>query len=218
MSTFIYVQAVDCGLAPCVSNGTWSLALCKPAIRRKATEGNVIIAVTPSKDGHRLSSWARIDERISTNKFYQRYPARRPDNIYQRVEDGKFIRHKGVRHPLHSSSDDLKHDLGKDGKSAFVLISNDFYAFGEAALQLDEWTEGRKHLRAVVDKLGRENRRYFEQEVEKDLNDLAKFLKSKHKGKHNKKFRPREPKLDLPCKSPKGEKGHAICNPRKVKQ
>ena len=69
MSTFIYIQSVDCGLAPCVQRGVWSLALCKPGIRKQARKGDVVIAVTPIDDGHRLSSWACIEDRITTAEF-----------------------------------------------------------------------------------------------------------------------------------------------------
>lgn len=147
MSTFLYVQTVDSGLAPCVHGRVWSLALCKPAIRRAAEGEDVVIAVSPSADGHRLSSWARIARRIATPDFYTSYPATRPDNIYRPTAGGRFVRHDQVRHRLHASDEDLAHDLGADGESACVLISKDFYAFGDDALPLEEWIEGRSHLR-----------------------------------------------------------------------
>ena len=218
MSTFIYIQNVDCGLAPCVHRGVWSLALCKPAIRRRAAKGDVVIAVSPKRDGHRLSSWARLDEPVSTADFFTQYPKTRPDNIYQLTAKGHFLRHSKVKHKLHQSDGDLSHDLGKGGKNARVLVSSDFYCFGKDAVPLEQWTKDRKALRRVMDALGRATRRYFNDAVEDDLKHLKCFLRTNQSRHHNRPFVPREPALDLPCGSEKDDKKYSVCNPSKKKR
>lgn len=101
MSTFIYIQKVDTGLAPCVYRGIWSLALCKPTIRRSARDGDIIIAVTPKEDGHRLSSWAKVSAKVSMEEFSKTHSPNRPDNIYEKLPRGKYFRRKSVKHELH---------------------------------------------------------------------------------------------------------------------
>ena len=124
MTTFIYIQTVDTGLAPCVYSGIWSLALCNPTIRRCAQPGDIIIAVTPKSDGHRLSSWARLRKQIKTEDFSNQFSKMRPDNIYAKRHDGEFVRHRSVKHDGHKGAGDLIHDLGQNYENAFVLISS----------------------------------------------------------------------------------------------
>ena len=214
MSTFIYIQPADSGLAPCVHNRIWSLALCKPTIRRCAKAGDFVLAVSPVDDGHRLNSWAKIKARISTQAFSKNYPANRADNIYKLLPNGKFVRRKNVKHKLHSSAEDLHHDLGKNGKSAWVLISTSFFAFGNRAPEFSAWTRGLPHLADEVKKLGRAFRRNYDQNVENDLRKLERLLKKKYHLFHNKGFKPRHPGLEPPPESPTEEKKYTCVSCR----
>jgi hypothetical protein len=201
MSAFIYIQTVDTGLAPCVFRGIWSLALCKPTIRRRAGKGDIIIAVTPAKDGHRLSSWAKIKQQIATDKFATKYSKKRHDNIYTKLSDGKYIWRSDVRHTGHKSKAEMEHDLGKDRKNAFVLIAKDFFAFGENALELQKWTQNLPQLRNEIGKLGRSFRRNFSEGADKELKKLERLLKNNFSRFHKKNFKPRNPGLNLPCET-----------------
>ena len=201
MSTFIYIQTVDCGLAPCVRDGIWTLAICKPGIRKHAQKGDIVIAVTEKADGHQLSSWSRIKERITTDEYFRGYSKSRPDNIYRMNPDGGYERIKKAGHFAHSSPKDLVHDTGKRGERAFVLISDDFYTFGKDRIPLDKWTSKLPELRRVIDGLARATRRYFDEDVEADIKQLERWLKKTHAARHNKSFEPRE-KLNTPsCES-----------------
>jgi len=209
VSTFIYIQKVDTGLAPCVYRGIWSLALCKPTIRRSARDGDIIIAVTPKEDGqdgHRLSSWAKVSGRVSMEEFSRIHSPNRPDNIYEKLPRGKYVRRRNVKHELHNTKEDLQHDLGKDGKNAWALVSTDFFAFGNHAVDFFEWTQGLSHLRSEVKKLGRAFRRKFNKDVENDLQKLKRTLKKNFPKFHNKKFKPQHPGLNVPCESNAEEK------------
>ncbi len=210
MSTFIYIQKADTGLAPCVHNRIWSLALCKPTIRRCARAGDYVLAVTSCDDGHRLSSWAKIKVRISTKAFSKDSPTARADNIYTLRPNGKFARRKNVKHKLHNSKADLDHDLGKDGKNAWVLISTDFFTFGKRALELPAWTRGLPHLADEITKLGRAFRRNHDQTIENDLRKLERILKTTFRRFHNKNFKPRDPGLEQPPES-RGEEKQFTC-------
>ena len=170
MSTFIYIQTVDTGLAPCVYQRIWSLALCKPTIRRRASEGDIIIAVTPAKDGHKLSSWGKSERRVTTEEFSREYSKSRPDNIYEMLPNGRYARRHGVKHYMHMA--DLEHDLGKNGESAFVLIARDFFAFGKDAVKHRDWLHRLPQLQKEIKELGRSFRRNFDSGVDKELKQL----------------------------------------------
>lgn len=192
------------------------MALCKPTIRRCAKAGDVVIAVTPAADGHRLSSWAKITKRISTEEFSKRFPKRRPDNIYEKLSNGKFARRPGVKHEQHSKPNEKSHDLGAKGQSAFVLISQDFFAFGESAVEFAEWIDNLPRLRGEITKLGRALRRYFSPDVERELMRLERSLKKEFSRFHNEGFEPRDPGLKLPCETGAEEKKYT-CLGRKMK-
>jgi hypothetical protein len=220
MTTFIYVQPADTGLAPCVFGGVWSLALCKPTIRRRAKIGDVVIAVTPADDGHRLSSWARISDSITTKQFGERYSRNRPDNIYEELPDGRYSRRRDVKHSLHKTKKDLEHDLGKSGKNAIVLISKDFFAFGNHPVEFTQWIHDSHELRKEIAKLGRAFRRNFSQTVAKELARLERFLKKNHSpfhNFHNKRPKPRHPGLNLPCET-KAQEEKYTCLGRTAKR
>ena len=215
MSTFIYIQTHDTGLAPCVSEGIWSLALCKPTIRRRAIKGDIVIAVTPSKDGHRLSSWAKIKHQIPTDEYAKQYSKRRPDNIYEKLS-GRYSRRSGVRHEMHNSKSDMEHDLGRNGKSAFVLVAKDFFTFGDQALKTEEWLDGLPQLSKEIQKLGRSFRRNHSDGVDKELKQLERLLGKKDFSKfHNKGFKPRDPGLNPPCETKAAERKYTCLGRRK---
>ena len=92
-SIFCYIITHDTNLAPCVHNGVLTLALCKPAIRREAEVGDVIVAFA---SGDAQDPVGRIAYVISVGKTYkfEKYMAKddgsrklRPDMIYRRRRD-----------------------------------------------------------------------------------------------------------------------------------
>ena len=192
MATFIYIQKIDTGLAPCVYRGIWTLALCKPTIRRKAAAGDIVIAVTDKADGHKLSSWARINERITTKEFSDRFPKSRLDNIYDSNRAGHFVRRANVKHDMHSSQEHKRHDLGARGENAFVLVSKDFYAFGKDAVALQRWIKNLPDLEAEIEVPGRAFRKHFNENVSEDLQRLEMRLKKEFSHYRKKGFKPRD--------------------------
>src|SRR2546430_139428 len=95
---FVYKMTVDNGGAPCVVKSLLSLAICKPAIRRSATEGDLIFGfgANPDPMSNRLIYIAEVskDSKELTNGDYYRLPryALRPDCIYEWTSDGEFRR------------------------------------------------------------------------------------------------------------------------------
>lgn len=113
---YLYKMTVDDGGAPCVQNGLLTLAICKPAIRRVAPEGSVIIAFAGNvmeKDGYKdncIVYAAVVSRRLDNGNYYsKRRYAHRRDCIYKR---------RGVRFVLkakaefHHGLGNLEHDLG----------------------------------------------------------------------------------------------------------
>jgi hypothetical protein len=128
---YLYKLIVDNGGAPCVRNGLLSLAVCKPAIRRTAERGNIIIGFAANRLYHDncVIYIAQVTKKLDGRKYYSQYYADRPDCIY--LWDGCNFRYR--RSAKYHSKEDLVHDLGRPPKypSAQILLSRKFRYFGE---------------------------------------------------------------------------------------
>ena len=89
---YFYRMTVDAGAAPCVRNGLWSLALCKPAIRASARAGDIIIGFAGDGIGkdNGIVHVARVAKHLPDGRYYdpKSRSARRPDSIYRRSDAG----------------------------------------------------------------------------------------------------------------------------------
>jgi hypothetical protein len=127
---YIYKMTTDNGGAPCVKDGTLSLAICKPAIRSSATEGDVILGFAANSlyENNCLVYAATVTLKLNGKRYYAnaKYTGR-PDCIYE-FEDGKYSWRAGARY---HSEDDLHHDLGfpDEYDRANVLLSEDYSLF-----------------------------------------------------------------------------------------
>lgn len=131
---YYYILAVDDGFAPCVENGVLTLAICKPAIRRTAIEGDWIIGISPKEDGHKLCYAAQVTSKIPGQRYYtQEMSNKRGDSIYS-FDGTRFSLRK--RRKVHND-EDRKRDVGKfpDYQNAFVLKSSrkSFWYYGNNA-------------------------------------------------------------------------------------
>ena len=70
---YIYKVRVDDGGAPCVDESLWSLAICKPAIRRTAQVGDVIYAFGTNGESpsNRLVCIAEVTETYSGQEYFE---------------------------------------------------------------------------------------------------------------------------------------------------
>jgi hypothetical protein len=123
-SVYIYKMTNDDGGAPCVWNGTLSLAICKPAIRSSAPEGSIILgfAANSLDPNNPLIYAAKVTARLERDEYFTapRFEGR-PDRVYE-WSNGRFSWRLGAK--FHSSQT-LRHDLGNPPayRRAIVLIS-----------------------------------------------------------------------------------------------
>jgi hypothetical protein len=128
----LYKMTVDNGGAPCVRAGLLTLAICKPAIRRTAKEGDTIIGFAANRlYAHNSVIYiARVTKKLDGRIYYSQLQfSNRPDCIYR--WDGRSFSYK--RDAKYHSKEDLTHDLGRPFKypNAQVLLSRRFRYFGK---------------------------------------------------------------------------------------
>lgn len=147
MRLYSYVVARDYGFAPNPFGGYCTLATCKPAIRRGAQVGDVVIGVTPRARGNRLTFAMRVDEALGFDEYWsdQRFATKKPcltgslkqafgDNIYHRNEDGSWI--QADSHHSFANGVPNTANIERDTSADRVLISENFRYFGDSAIEV----------------------------------------------------------------------------------
>lgn len=143
---FTYIVARDYGFAPNPFHGACTLATCKPAIRRSAEPGDIVLGKASTAGGMNPAGCVvyamRVSETMTFDEYWHdpRFAAKRPklngsrkqrygDNIYHRAANGSFIQtdshhswEGGAVNPLH-----LKNDTSADR----VLIGTQFVYWGD---------------------------------------------------------------------------------------
>jgi hypothetical protein len=131
--TYAYVIVNDGGTAPCYENGFLTLAICKPAIRRVARLGDLVLAYNGSGLGHPDKvRWAGVvKEKLRFADYWRdaRFKGR-ADNIYRSVEgappepvSGAFEHVGGDLHPERSH-------WVRDLDGVWVLVFEPWWYFG----------------------------------------------------------------------------------------
>lgn len=138
-----YIVRYDGGTAPNPFDGFCTLAICKPAIRRKAEVGDWIIGFRSQQRG-RVIYAMQVNEAISFDEYWNdpRFRSRRPDvlttptdNIYRSraiAPDGSMVMEQ-VNNEVHkpeASSRDLSGNR--------VLIARRFWYFGDRSPLIDD--------------------------------------------------------------------------------
>lgn len=138
---YLYKLTVDKGGAPCVFGKVLTLAICKPAIRRTAKVGDIVLGFAANdvighqNKGHyaqnRLIYLARIGANLDGRDYYSdSWHSLRPDCIYE-LHGAEYRRRKNAK--FHKAAD-LERDLGSREKgypNARVLMSCEFRYFAE---------------------------------------------------------------------------------------
>lgn len=159
---YFYKMTCDNGGAPCVAGGLLSLAICKPALRRTARPGDLVVGFTAQSldPAHRLVYLARVSEQLPPGRYYSelRY-RRRPDCIYEFIDvpvTGERLRHRSGA--LYHAPDDLRHDCGvaPGYGRAVVLLSDDFRYYGKDAS--DAYRAEYPVIRDAINRMGRGHR------------------------------------------------------------
>lgn len=127
---YSYLLTTDNGGAPCVEKNLFSLAICKPKIRRYSTVGDIIVGISGKSmklDGknNRIIFIAFVTNILSIKNYAIKYPDR-SDSIYS--QDLKLR-----PNPFHTK-DNVNTDL--NGKN--VILSNNFIYFGDKHIAIPD--------------------------------------------------------------------------------
>ena len=128
---YLYKLTTDNGGAPCIQNELFSLAICKPMIRRTAQVGDLVFgfAANSLDVDNSLIYVARVTEDSPNGEYYRkRRFSSRNDRIYERRGDRLEWRSGALFH----GPANQQHDVGEHPayERARVLLSNDFRYFG----------------------------------------------------------------------------------------
>lgn len=138
MKLSAYIVGVDSGFSPNPFGHVCTLACCKPSIRRNARPGDIIVGSGTLQSGlsGRLIYAMRVGEVIPLQRYWERYPSKRPslrtpirkrgDAVWHRDASGAW---RGVPGALHDGRH-RHHDLR--GKNA--LVASEFYYLGREAV------------------------------------------------------------------------------------
>jgi len=193
---YIYKLTTDDGGAPCIHDGVWSLAICKPAIRSTAQEGNIILGFAGNDlyENNSLIYIAKVSLPLDGRKYFRDKYASRPDCIYE-WDGRRFDRRPDSK--FHSSPSDLAHDLGMPPgyKRANVLLSEGKENFRYFADKCPvDYKSKYLRLRLLIEGLGQGHRVNFDPELQEELRQFMKQL-------WQVRFRYREPIVkQVPCR------------------
>ncbi len=168
---YLYKLTSDDGAAPCVRDDLLSLAICKPMIRRKVKEGDVIFGFAANslhrERDNRLVYVAVITKKLNGQQYYgDRRFRGRADCIYT-SRGGQFQRGRGALY--HHGPGDITHDLGESPwhERAYVLLSNDFRYFGREGNT--QYKEQYPLIKNSVEHLGQGHRVHHQPDLRAEL-------------------------------------------------
>lgn len=143
---FTYKVMFDGGTAPNPFGGVCTLAICKPAIRRVAEVGDLIVGLAPGNEGQ-IVYCMKVTDKMSWKDYIthctsKATPIDRPEyaGLSQKVpritkdqgvciwRNAEFYEEVRPTHSHHTGINDFKHDV-LNGKS--VLLSTMFWYFGK---------------------------------------------------------------------------------------
>jgi Nucleotide modification associated domain 2 len=177
---YYYILRVDDGAAPCVDRGIFTLAICKPAIRRKAVPGDWVLGIAPKAKGWPLTYVAQVRKKIRGEDYYSVRTPQRRDQIYAYSHGSFKLRHRKV----HNSSN-FPTDIGNSPSypNAWVLIGSKrkLWYWGRNAKPLSEFG----YFPSFIRKLGRltqGHRVNHSEAVRKNLENLLRQVTKRRSG------------------------------------
>lgn len=144
-------MANDYGFAPNPFGKVCSLATCKPKIRKNAGIGDWVIGTGSKGMGlkYHLIYLMEVTNKLSFKEYWEatEFQFKKPipnggllrihgDNIYYKNDADEFMQLESL-HTNEDGSQNEKH-VKRDTKGKFVLLSNNFYYFGEKNFLLPE--------------------------------------------------------------------------------
>jgi Nucleotide modification associated domain 2 len=169
MKILTYVVFYDFGFAPNPYFGFCTLATCKPTVRGSANIGDWVMGVASKRffpNERRLVYAMKVTEKMSFTEYWQnpKFNIKKPimnssmkrsfgDNIYFFDQDKQNWHQEDSRHSLEDGLINVHH-LTIDTSVDKVLISEDFYYFGEDAMKIPNKysdyfakTQGQKYIK-----------------------------------------------------------------------
>ncbi len=148
---YIYRLTSDTGLAPCVDNGLFSLAVCKGGQLRNGKPVNTglrwrigseneystrpVFILGTYKD--RLLYLAKVTKVVTMKDYFSGMSVGRTDDIYS-YKDGVLERNQHLRkQEIHTETGRIIRDLAGE----YVILSDDFVYLGRDAVYVDEIKE-----------------------------------------------------------------------------
>ncbi|WP_080378203.1 MULTISPECIES: Nmad2 family putative nucleotide modification protein [Pseudomonas syringae group] len=180
---YIYVVARDFGFAPNPFHKICTLATCKPDIRRVARKDDWIIGMGGSrlKATSRCVFAMRVSDSITFDEYWENpaYRDKKPirngskkmivgDNIYHKV-NGDWQQLNS--HHSYSDGSPNPHNIRTDTRTNAVLISDHFFYFGSAAIEVPL---------EILRNMGYENRRAHRTFEAANAQALVSFIEKKH--------------------------------------
>ncbi|WP_265822644.1 Nmad2 family putative nucleotide modification protein [Geovibrio ferrireducens] len=150
MKVFAYIVKRDYGFAPNPFFGYCTLATCKPEIRRLACIGDWILGngSVNSECANKLIYCMRITNEITFNEYWSNpvYSDKKPDmntSLKKMYGDNIYFHNSGIWYQAdshHSNEDGTVNNknLEKDTSTDRVLISDNFFYFGEKGIAVPE--------------------------------------------------------------------------------
>ena len=141
---FSYIVTDDVGFAPNPYFGVCTLAACKPQIRARAQEGDIVIGLGSKELGHPFVYAMLVEEVLGFDVYYhdERYQRKKPDldsqdltriegdNFYQPLPGEGYLQMRSV-HSGWDGTEDLKKKV-TDLSGKHVLTSRTYYYYGES--------------------------------------------------------------------------------------
>ncbi len=211
-SIYFYKMTSDSGAAPCVDNGTLSLAICKPSIRRTAQDGDIIFGFGGQALGEKLIYAARVAKVIADGHYYDSGSAfeGRVDCIYRWTGTELVFRDGSKVH----GPENLNHDVGPvgdHGRNANVLIADEFVYFGKAGT--DDYKAEYPHIRQAIEHLSQGHRINHPPALADELSALYADLIERH-GDEKVLGDPHRPLENCPpCHETEGDIECVACQP-----
>lgn len=149
MTVWSYKISRDFGFAPNPFFGYCTVACCKPDIRERAKEGDLIFGCAAKKldVGDLLIFAMEVEEKITFDQYWrdQRFSLKRPtfsvgraqsygDNIYHSDGAGHWVQ-EDSHHSLDGGGRN-EANATRDLKSKFVLVSRTFSYWGKRAIEI----------------------------------------------------------------------------------
>ena len=187
---YIYRLTSDTGLAPCVDNGLFSLAVCKGGQIRKGVPCNTGLRhLIGSRGEYKLGKvyilgtfhdkflyLARVTDVVTMDEYFNGMSKGRTDDIYDFVKE-KLVRNNHFKkEKIHTEHDRIIKDIA----GQYVVLSNDYIYLGEDAIYIEivkkynaKFQETKTYTGDVAERIIKECMKYKDKKKHKSHEPLS---------------------------------------------